>query len=163
MVAALLLLGACGSDPAQRVATIAQDGGGSIEAYAAKYREIAASGGAIRVDGLCASACTLLLAYVPPAQICLTRQARFGFHSVFSAEDRDGRRPVASLATLEIYQSYPDWLRRLIAGFHDHWGGAPLPPPNGLLVIGGGFFVSHGYRMCPATRPGAGAAASLDP
>src|SRR5512146_1237738 len=56
------------------------DPGGVIVDYANKYQAIEKTGVTIRVDGLCASACTMALAYFPSDRICMTERAAFGFH-----------------------------------------------------------------------------------
>jgi len=56
------------------------DHGGSVAAYDARWANYAARGVSVRVVGPCQSACTVLLGHIPRSRICVTPQARFGFH-----------------------------------------------------------------------------------
>jgi hypothetical protein len=59
---------------------IANDRGGVIGTYRDKYDRLQASGLRVMIDGTCASACTLALAY---PRTCITPRARLGFHSAY--------------------------------------------------------------------------------
>ena len=54
--------------------------GGSAPAYNAQWAANAARGVSVRIVGPCQSACTILLGHIPRNRICVTPQARFGFH-----------------------------------------------------------------------------------
>jgi hypothetical protein len=54
--------------------------GGSVAQYDARWAENARRGVSVRVVGPCQSACTVLLGHIPRERICVTAQARFGFH-----------------------------------------------------------------------------------
>lgn len=71
--------------PAASTATvrIENDRGGRIGTYMQRFRDLRDSGENVVVDGDCVSACTLLLGYIPKDRICVTRKARFGFHSAW--------------------------------------------------------------------------------
>lgn len=56
------------------------DHGGIVPDYDAKWTDLAARGVNVRIIGPCQSACTILLAHIPRDRICVTPQARFGFH-----------------------------------------------------------------------------------
>jgi hypothetical protein len=56
------------------------DHGGSVAAYDARWAGYAARGVSVRVVGPCQSACTVLLGHIPRSRICVTTEARFGFH-----------------------------------------------------------------------------------
>ena len=64
LVAMLMLacIGAC-----QAAVRIANDRGGRIDSYLDSYEELGASGQRVMIDGLCASACTIVLAAIPRA------------------------------------------------------------------------------------------------
>ena len=143
------------------VKLIQNDLGGDVLQYESRFRRWAEEGARAKVDGLCASACTLVLGFLPPDRICLTRRARFGFHGASPSRQyqvaslgmvgRSGGAGsvAADLTTLEMYQLYPDWLQQLIAGQSHRWGGrGPLPPSNSLLIVGGGRFRAQGYPAC---------------
>ena len=48
--------------------------------YDARWAGLAARGVDVKIVGPCQSACTILLAHIPYDRICVTPQARFGFH-----------------------------------------------------------------------------------
>jgi hypothetical protein len=54
--------------------------GGSVAQYDARWEALAARHVKVRIVGPCQSACTVLLGHIPRAHICVTPQARFGFH-----------------------------------------------------------------------------------
>lgn len=54
--------------------------GGSVAAYAERWKALAARGVDVRIVGKCQSACTVLLGYIPRSRICVTPAASFGFH-----------------------------------------------------------------------------------
>jgi hypothetical protein len=54
--------------------------GGSVAQYNARWAADAARGVSVRIVGPCQSACTVLLGHIPRSRICVTPQARFGFH-----------------------------------------------------------------------------------
>jgi hypothetical protein len=55
--------------------------GGSVVAYNARWRELAARGVDVKIVGPCQSACTILLAHIPRNKICVTPSGSFGFHT----------------------------------------------------------------------------------
>lgn len=69
--------------PARAVEThvIDEDGGGIVLEYIARYWQWRAAGDKVRIEGFCASACTVLLGVIEPSNMCATRNAEFGFHS----------------------------------------------------------------------------------
>ena len=70
---------------AQRAAAetidVSDDHGGSVALYAQRWQGLAERGVDVRIVGPCQSACTVLLGYIPRQRICVTPQARFGFHT----------------------------------------------------------------------------------
>jgi hypothetical protein len=54
--------------------------GGSVARYDALWAQRGAAGVSVRIIGPCQSACTVLLGHIPRSRICVTPQARFGFH-----------------------------------------------------------------------------------
>ena len=59
---------------------VSDDHGGSVAAYEQQWRDYAARGVDVRIVGPCQSACTVLLGHIPRRRICVTPEARFGFH-----------------------------------------------------------------------------------
>ena len=104
----LLVLGLA---PAAATVRIADDTGGQIGAYLAKYRALKASGERVEIDGTCASACTMLLGIIPRNRICVTPRASLVFHSAW---DMEGDKVVTSEGNRILWSTYPESLRRWI-------------------------------------------------
>ena len=81
LAAAFLFIGVSSS---QAVMRITDDRGGRIGTYVDKYQELRGSSETVMIDGLCASACTIVLGAVPASRICVTSRASFGFHAACS-------------------------------------------------------------------------------
>jgi len=89
------------------------DPGGQIGTYVDKYSKLRASGQTVMIDGLCASACTILLSAIPHNKICVTSNATLGFHAAFDFAG-DGRIVTNPEATQILYSGYPSQVRRWI-------------------------------------------------
>ena len=112
LLAAVLLLAGVGASHA--VVRIADDCGGKIGTYLNKYQSLRTSGETIIIDGLCASACTIVLGVVPHDKICVTSRANFGFHAAWDFA-ANGREVTNRDATQTLYSMYPPAVRRWIA------------------------------------------------
>ncbi|WP_245315502.1 hypothetical protein [Bradyrhizobium neotropicale] len=110
LTAALLLAGMGSGHAAVR---IADDPGGQIGEYLSKYSELRASGQTVMIDGLCASACTILLSTIPHDKICVTSNATLGFHAAYDFAG-NGRTVTNPEATQLLYSGYPSQVRRWI-------------------------------------------------
>lgn len=66
--------------PAFSAHVITNDRGGVIVNYRYRYDQLHAAGARVVIDGTCASACTLALAY---PRTCVTPRSRLGFHSAY--------------------------------------------------------------------------------
>src|SRR6267142_410108 len=62
---------------------VTRDHGGLVEDYKAKYAEVRDRGERVVIDGICNSACTLVLGIVPLNRICVTPKASLGFHQAY--------------------------------------------------------------------------------
>ena len=110
--AALLLL--AGAVSSHAVVRISEDRGGRIGTYVDKYQGLKSSGETVMIDGLCASACTIVLGAVPHDKICVTFRANLGFHAAW--DFGSGGRPVTNYeATRMLYEMYPSSIRSWIA------------------------------------------------
>lgn len=110
--AAILLL--AGISASHAVVRISEDRGGRIGTYVDKYESLKTSGETVMIDGLCASACTIVLGAVSPDKICVTSRASLGFHAAW--DFGSGGRPVTNPeATRMLYEMYPASIRRWIA------------------------------------------------
>jgi len=93
---------------------IAEDRGGRIGTYVDKYQGLRSSGEQVVIDGLCASACTIILGAVPHDRICVTSRANLGFHAAWDM-GANGRAVTNREATEMLYSMYPTPVRRWIA------------------------------------------------
>jgi hypothetical protein len=112
LLAAVLLLAGVGSSRA--VVRISDDRGGLIGRYVHRYQGLRSSGEAVVIDGLCASACTLVLGAIPSDKICVTSHATLGFHAAWDFGPA-GRTITNPEATQMMYSMYPSPVRRWIA------------------------------------------------
>jgi hypothetical protein len=112
LLAAVLLVAGVGASHA--VVRIADDRGGRIGTYVDKYQGLRSSGETVIIDGLCASACTIVLGAVPHDKICVTSHANLGFHAAWDF-GANGRAVTNPEATQMLYSMYPSEVRRWIA------------------------------------------------
>jgi hypothetical protein len=112
LLAAVLLLAGVGASHA--VVRIAEDRGGRIGTYVDKYQGLRSSGETVIIDGLCASACTIVLGAVPHDKICVTSHANLGFHAAWDF-GANGRAVTNPEATQMLYSMYPSPVRRWIS------------------------------------------------
>jgi len=112
LLAATLLLAGAGTSHAE--VRIGHDQGGQIGRYVDRYEQVRASGQTIIIDGLCASACTIILATIPHDKICVTPNANLGFHATWDL-GANGRATANPEATRTLYSMYPSQVRHWIA------------------------------------------------
>ena len=111
LTAAFLLAGVAAGHAAVR---IVDDRGGQIGEYLYKFSELRASGQTVMIDGLCASACTMILAAISHDKICVTANATLGFHAAYDFAG-NGRTVSNPEATQLLYSGYPSQVRRWIS------------------------------------------------
>ena len=115
---------------------INDDHGGRIGDYVDKYNVLRASGEKVIIDGMCASACTIVLT-LPKEQVCATRRARLGFHQAWDmGTAMINGKPVNNIvpnkeATEMLFGFYP---KRVHTWINMHNG---LPPPWRILWLKG--------------------------
>jgi hypothetical protein len=112
LLAAILVLARVGTSRAEM--RIADDRGGRIGTYVDKYQDVSSSRERVIIDGLCLSACTMVLGAVPHDRICVTSRAILGFHAAWDA-GANGREVTNRGATQMLYSMYPPRVRRWIA------------------------------------------------
>jgi hypothetical protein len=116
---AVALLVLCAS-PAAAEYRITRDFGGLVEEYKAKYAKLRDSGDRVIIDGICNSACTLVLGIVPLSRICVTPKASLGFHEAYFDKSWTlGIRVTSYAGTNELISYYPQPVRDWI----NHHGG----------------------------------------
>ena len=135
LVAVVMLAGVGASDAAVR---IGQDRGGRMGAYVDKYQGLRSSGEMVIIDGVCLSACTIVLGSVPHDRICVTSRARLGFHAAWNPAS-NGRKTTNPEATHTLYFMYPLALQRWM----DQRGG--LSP---RMIFLSGRDLAAMYRPC---------------
>ncbi|MGA8157360.1 MAG: hypothetical protein WB822_14365 [Rhodoplanes sp.] len=105
------------TSPALADLRITRDFGGYVEEYKAKYQRIRETGERVIIDGICNSACTLVLGIVPLQRICVTPRASLGFHQAYFDKRWTAGVKVTSIAgTAELMSVYPnpvkEWISR---------------------------------------------------
>jgi hypothetical protein len=112
LLAAVLLLAGIGASNA--AVRITEDRGGRIGTYVDKYQDLRSSGEDVIIDGLCASACTIVLGAVPHDRICVTSKANLGFHAAWDFGS-NGRAVTNPEATQMLYSMDPSQVRHWIS------------------------------------------------
>ena len=96
---------------------ITRDHGGLVEEYKAKYARIRDRGERVIIDGICNSACTLVLGIVPLNRVCVTPRASLGFHQAYyDTSWTMGVKVMSYAGTADLVSYYPqsvkDWIQR---------------------------------------------------
>lgn len=99
---------------AASVVIIKNDRGGNIGQYWTRFTAIRDAKERVIIDGVCSSACTMVLGIVPRDRICVTRNARFGFHAAWRPGFL-GLRTTNKPATQTLWNLYPNPIRLWIA------------------------------------------------
>ncbi len=95
---------------------ITRDYGGLVEQYKAIYTQIRNRGERVIIDGICNSACTLVLGIVPMNKICVTPKASLGFHAAYYDKAYTFGVKVTSYAgTNDLMSYYPSTVKQWIA------------------------------------------------
>lgn len=103
--------------PAHADLRITRDHGGYVEEYKAKYERIRDRRERVIIDGICNSACTLVLGIVPLNKVCVTPRASLGFHQAYYDKSFTfGMKVISYEGTSDLMSYYPatvkDWLSR---------------------------------------------------
>lgn len=99
---------------AATVVIIKDDYGGNIGEYWSRFTAIRDARQLVVIDGICSSACTMVLGIVPRPRICMTRNARLGFHAAWRAGFL-GLKIANHPATLTLWNLYPIPIRQWIS------------------------------------------------
>jgi len=100
------------SSAAQATIRLANDPGGLIAAYEARFARARATHERIVIDGSCLSACTLAIGMVPREQICATPRAVLGFHAAWQPTPYG--KAISAPATQQMMSIYPPEIRAWI-------------------------------------------------
>ena len=109
---------------------IGKDYGGNVLEYIEKYSEWREGDMKVRVDGLCISACTLMLGLLPKKNVCADDTAHFGFHSA-----RYATGEFAWEATRLIWNTYPEKVKKML--IDKGWNGEENTAHNELVWLKG--------------------------
>jgi hypothetical protein len=117
LLSALLLPAMLWSSPTLADYRITRDHGGLVDEYKAKYAIIRDRGDRVVIDGICNSACTLVLGIVPLNRVCVTPRASLGFHLAYYDRSLTFGTKVTSYAgTADLVSYYPEtvkeWIRQ---------------------------------------------------
>jgi hypothetical protein len=93
---------------------ITDDRGGNIGEYWSRFTALRDAKEQIIIDGICSSACTMVLGIVPRDRICVTDNATLGFHAAYRPGFL-GWRIVNEPATRTLMSIYPDGVRQWLA------------------------------------------------
>jgi len=102
------------SNPAAATVRIADDRGGNIGEYWSRFTALRDAKEQVVIDGICSSACTMVLGIVPRDRICVTDNASLGFHAAYRPGFL-GVRIVNEPATRTLMGIYPDAIRQWLA------------------------------------------------
>jgi hypothetical protein len=102
------------SAPATATVRIADDRGGNIGEYWSRFTALRDAKEQVVIDGICSSACTMVLGIVPRDRICVTDNATLGFHAAYRPGFL-GSRIVNEPATRTLMSIYPDAIRQWLA------------------------------------------------
>lgn len=142
LVGALLHL----STPALAVVVITEDGGGIINEFEQRYATFKASNEFVILDGMCASACTLVFNIMPRENVCVTERAKLGFHSAYTQEK--GMAPeFSALGTDMLWKALPPAVKDALRA--KGWDGGELEGwKEGNLIWLEGTELQQFYRLC---------------
>src|ERR1700731_580376 len=99
------------SNPAAATVRIADDRGGNIGEYWSRFIALRDAKEQVVIDGICSSACTMVLGIVPRERICVTDNATLGFPAAYRPGFL-GSRIVNEPATQTLMNIYPDAIRQ---------------------------------------------------
>ena len=115
-LAFLVLVALVASTAAHAEYRITRDHGGLVDEYKTKYADIRDRGERVVIDGICNSACTLVLGIVPLTRVCVTPRASLGFHQAYYDKSLTFGVKVTSYAgTADLMSYYPDTLKEWIS------------------------------------------------
>jgi hypothetical protein len=114
--------------------------GGRIDEHKLRFGGYQRAKAKVEVRGPCYSACTLLLAYIEPGNLCIAEGGFMAFHAIRSIEHGE----IMVGATHEYYASLPPVIRMWI----DDNGGWHNLPLNGYWTMRDMQLWARGYPKC---------------
>ncbi len=113
LIIAAVMMTTLAASTASATMRISDDVGGRIGAYVDQYAAVRNSGERVVIDGVCLSACTLVLGIVPRNRICVTRRATLGFHAAWMPGPA-GKPVPSAVGTQALWDIYPTHVKRWI-------------------------------------------------
>lgn len=98
--------------------------GGGVLDFILEYDNVRRSGRQVVVDGICISACTLVVGLVPLDRVCMTPFGQFAFHSAYSMSLLGPQH--SSEGTRLIWQVYPEAVRAMLRARGFNGAAAPI-------------------------------------
>jgi hypothetical protein len=114
--------------------------GGRLDEHTLRFADFRRNRTKVEIRGPCYSACTIVLSYVDPADLCIAPGAFMAFHAVRSAE----RREYMKVETEFLYTQYPAPIRSWI----DRTGGWQHLPLDGFWIMHDSELWAVGYPKC---------------
>lgn len=102
------------SQPANALYVINDDPGGVVEYFQLRYEILRASNDKVMIDGVCASACTLVTGIVKPYNVCVTPNARLGFHSAWMRQTPYSPPEFSPEGTQQVWKTYPKQVQEML-------------------------------------------------
>jgi len=126
---------------------LGREPGGNLQQHIERWKALTASGKDVEIRGFCASACTLVTAYVPKERLCFGQTAVLGFHLA-----RLPNGQPAMIASWAMFNSYPQDIRMWL----ETKGGVENMPLDSLWLLFPSELWKMGYRRCEwlGTMPG---------
>ena len=114
---AAVALALCFASPASATYVITRDHGGLVDKYKERFAKVREKGERVIINGICNSACTLLLGIVPLNRICVTPKASLGFHEAYVDKSWTfGIKMSSASGTADLLSYYPptvkEWIKR---------------------------------------------------
>ena len=119
--------------PPTQPVRIQLDGGGSLFQFIENYSKARVAHTRYIIDGLCASACTMIVGEIPTDRVCVTPYAKLGFHAAFT-RDAMGGREFSKEGTRILWMIYPPKVRDLL---REHgWTSPDVDQPDLIWIEG---------------------------
>lgn len=118
---------------------VTTDFGGSLVEYITKFNRWRLEGRQIAVMDDCMSACTMMLGRIPAANVCVSDNAQFAFHSAYQMTFAGPT--FAKEATRLMWSYYPEAVRARLR--LEGWAGGDVEHPDFIYIKATEF-----YELC---------------
>lgn len=119
-------IGTCDTFPKEKV--IRADYGGSVLAYQSEILKFIANGGrAVRIDGVCASACLYWIHSNYKLDVCATPRAQLGFHMPYTVSKATGELMMDSKYIIRNFESGIRMMSGMPVNLQVIWGNMYIP------------------------------------